>query len=231
MTTVRTIAVHEIVARTYPRPPREEDEVGKAVGSAIDGTLSHFSHEFREGRRPTATALRTYGERLLSEELAAAALAPEPAARDRLLAEVTGSLSAFRKTPAFGLARPRSRVMLIDGEVGVYAQPDYWDGVRRFFEMKSYRAIPPPPDVALQLRYFQLAFPGFEAVLLCLDRHASPVETTSLVVPPPGPEEARESLRRALELGRAEGQPKVLEYMEGPFVHYRVAEATGRPGV
>ena len=76
MTVLRTIAVHEIVQRTYPRPVRPEDELGMVVGRAIDGTQSHFSHEFRQGRRPTATAMRTYGESLLREELAQAALEP-----------------------------------------------------------------------------------------------------------------------------------------------------------
>jgi len=227
MTTIRTIPTHEVVQRTYPRPPRDEDEVGKAVGLAIDATLSHFSHEFRQGRRPTATAMRTFGEARLAEELAQAALVPSASERAVLLEEVNGSVLAFRKTPAFGLLRPKSRLIVIDDEVGVYAQPDYWDGTGRFYEMKSYRAIPPPPDVALQLRLFQLAFPRFESVLLCIDRHARPVATSSLVVAPPTPEESLAVLRRAFELGREHGQPKVLEYVEGPFVHYRTS---GPPG-
>ena len=231
MTTLRTIAVHEVVQRTYPRPPRPEDEVGKAVGRAIDGTQSHFSHEFRQGRRPTATAMRTYGEALLQEELAQAALELTPSDLASLLAQLNGTLQAFRKSPAFGLARPRSRLLVIDRRVGVYAQPDFWDARRRFFEVKSYRALPPPPDVALQMRLFQLAFPGFESVLLCIDRHTTPVETSALVVPPPTSEETLDALRLAFDLGEEFGQPKVLEYLEGPFVYYdRPGNSAGPPG-
>jgi hypothetical protein len=222
MSTIQTVAVHDVVQRTFPRPPREEDEVGKAVGRAIDGTLSHASHEFRQGRRPTATALREYGASRLAEELTEAALEPSPAERAALLEQVNGSIQAFRKTPAFGLSRPKSRLIVINEEVGVYAQPDYWDGSGRFYEMKSYRAIPPPPDVALQVRLFQLAFPRFESVLLCIDRHTTPAETSALIVPPPTPEETLGALRLAYAVGRAHGQPKVLEYVEGPFVHYRL---------
>jgi hypothetical protein len=220
MTVLRTIAVHEIVQRTYPRPVRPEDELGMVVGRAIDGTQSHFSHEFRQGRRPTATAMRTYGETLLREELAQAALEPSASDHDRLVRQLHGTLQAFRRSPAFGLARPRSRLVVIDRQVGVYAQPDFWDGSRRFYEMKSYRAIPPPPDVALQMRLFQLAFPGFESVLLCIDRHSDPVETSSLTVPPPTAEETLAALRSAFALGIEHGQSKVWEYLEGPFVYY-----------
>jgi len=227
MTTIQTIPAHEVVQRTYPRPPREQDGVVIAVGRAIDGTLSHFSHEFRQGRRPTATAMRMYGETLLAEELEEAALAPSSVERTALLEEVNGSVLAFRKTPAFGLPRPKSRVILIDNQVGVYAQPDYWDGTGRFYEMKSYRAIPPPPDVTLQLRLFQLAFPRFESVLLCIARHAKPIETTSVVVPPPTPEETLAVLRQAFQLGREHGQPKVLEYVDGPLVYYDLPKDLG----
>jgi hypothetical protein len=134
-------------------------------------------------------------------------------------------LQAYRLSEIFGLARPRTRVIVIGGTVGVYAQPDYWDGRGRFFEMKSYRAIPPPPDVALQLRLFQLAFPQFEAVLVCIDRHARPVETTSAVIPPLTREETASALRLAFDVGWEFGHEKVLEYMEGPFTHYPLPAA------
>jgi hypothetical protein len=102
----------------------------------------------------------------------------------------------------------------------VYAQPDFWDGARRIYELKSYSAIPPPPDVGLQLRLFQLAFPGFSTELVCLDRHHLPVTSTSAEIPPPTPEEAADALNRAISVAREFGEEKVAAYMEGPFVHY-----------
>jgi hypothetical protein len=218
---VRMIAVHEIVRRTYPRPPPvERDHIAMAVGKAIDGALARFGHEMRLGRRPTQAAMSREAATLMDEALAEAAVTLTGPARADTLREIEEVIRAYRHTEIAGLARPRTRVVLIDGAVGVYAQPDYWDGRRRFFEMKSYRAIPPPPDVALQLRLFQLAFPGFEAVLVCLDRHARPVEVTTSVVPAPSHEEATSTLKLGYDLGREFGQEKVLEYVEGPFVHY-----------
>lgn len=220
MSSIRTIAVHEIVQQTFPRPPRAGDEIAKAIGRAIDGALSQIGHQVRLGRRPTVGGMRALAERLLDEEIETAAEVLPPEQRIRVLEEIDGVLLAFRASEIFGLARPKTRVILIGGEVGVYAQPDYWDGARRFFEMKSYLAIPPPPDVALQMRLFQLAFPGLESILICLDRHARPVSTHTLRLPAPTEAETVEALRLADRLGREHGQPKVLEYLEGPFVSY-----------
>jgi hypothetical protein len=218
---IRTVAVHDVVQRTYPRPPPgDRDLVALAAGRAIDGTLSQFGYEFRQGRRPTATAMRRVGESLLEEDLDAAGVDVPPAEKEKILTQLLAVLAAYRRSEIVGLPRPKSRVLVIDGAVGVYAQPDYWDGRTRFYEMKSYPAIPPPPDVALQVRLFQLAFPGLTAVLLCLNRHVVPVAVTSAVVPPPSPEEGVDALRRAYDVGREFGEEKVLEYVEGPFVHY-----------
>ncbi len=191
-----------------------------AVGKAIDGTLSQFGHQIRIGRKPTVTSMRVLAGRLLDEALEEAATALTAPERERTLHQIHDVLQAYRRTPLFGLPRPKTRVILIDGRVGVYAQPDYWDGRARFFEMKSYRAIPPPPDVALQMRLFQLAFPKFESVLVCINRRSSPVETSSSVIPPPTVEETDSALRLAHDLGREFGEEKVVEYMDGPFVRY-----------
>lgn len=221
MTTIRTIAAHEVVQRTYPRPPPEEkDEVAMAAGAAIDGTLSQFGHQARQGRRMSATALRALAGSLFDDRLAEAAVEVPDAEREKVLDQVREVLQAYRRSEIFGLPRPKSRIIMIDGRVGVYAQPDFWDGRTRFFEMKSYPAVPPPPDVALQLRLFQLAFPQLEAVLICFNRHATPVETVSQVIPPLTSAETLATLRLAYDFGVEFGQEKVLEYMEGPSVPY-----------
>jgi len=202
-----------------------------AVGKAIDGTLSQVGFQLHQGRRPTQTATGALARSLLEESLAEAAVAVPPEVLETTLQKIQDVVRAYRASVIAGLARPRTRVFLIQGQVGVYAQPDFWDGRARFFEMKSYRAIPPPPEVALQLRLFQLAFPRLEAVLVCLDRHTDPVETTTMVVPPPTTEEGAAALRTAYDLGREFGQEKVLEYVEGPFVHYALPTASeGTPG-
>ena len=220
MTTIRTLPTYEIVHRVHPRPITERDEIGLVVGKAIDETLSRFSHESREGRKPSLSAMSRLADSYLEEGLKDADLSLEPNQREELQRQVEGVLAAFRKCPALGCSRPRTRLILIDGEVGIYAQPDYWDSRARFYEMKSYQAVPPPPDVALQMGFFQLAFPGFESFLLCIDRHASPVTTTVARVPPMTEGRRQELLELAYRLGQESGEEKVLEYVDNPVVRH-----------
>jgi len=223
MTTVKTIATHEVVSTAYPRPVTERDEIGMAVGKAIDEALSHFSHEFGQSRRPTLTAMNRWAAEILDRELADADVQLTPEDRERELVGVAGVLRAFRQSEVMGMSRPKSRMILINGQVGVYAQPDYWDGRDRFFEMKSYLAFPMPPDVRLQLQLFQCAFPGFRAFLACFDRHATPVTSTIELIPPLEPATLEEILKLAYRTGLEKGTPKVLEYVDNPAVRYLVS--------
>jgi hypothetical protein len=223
MTTVKTVAAHEVVRATYPRPVTAADEVGMAVGKAIDETLSEYSHAFGQSRRPSASAMLRLATEVLDRELGDADFTLAPDQRQQQLEAVAGVLQAFRRSEVMGLSRPRSRLILINEQVGVYAQPDYWDGRNRFYEMKSYRADPMPPDVGLQLRLFQCAFPGFLGFLACFDRHAVPVTTHISAVPPLASSEIEEVLRIAYRTGAELGQEKVLEYLDSPTIRYTLA--------
>jgi hypothetical protein len=224
MTTLKTVAAHEIVQATYPRPVTEKDEIGKAVGKAIDETLSRYSYEFAQGRHPTRTAMNRLATETLDDELANAGV--ELTAEDRAvqLATIAGVVQAFRRSPLMGLTRPRSRLILINARVGVYAQPDYWDGRDRVYEMKSYHATPTPPDIRLQVQLFQCAFPRFRTFLAWFDRHANPVTTTVDEVPPLEAAAVEEVLRLAYRIGLEKGTDKVLEYIDNPLIHYSLAE-------
>jgi len=178
MTTVKTVATHEVVQAAYPRPVTEKDEIGMAAGKAIDDTLSHYSYEFAQSRHPTRTAMNRLAAETFDEELENADLRLTPEDREKQLAAISGVLQAFRRSEVMGLSRPRSRLILIEGRVGIYAQPDYWDGRERVYEMKSYHADPMPPDIRLQVQLFQCAFPNFRTFLAWFDRHANPVTTT-----------------------------------------------------
>jgi hypothetical protein len=220
MPRVRTVAAHEVVRSAFPRPVTERDEIGMAAGKGIDSALTEFSHQFREGRRPTLSAVDRRAAEILDEELEAAMVQITPEDRAKQLAEISGVLRAFRTSELIGLPRPRSRLILIDEAFGIYAQPDYWNGRDRFYEMKSYHAEPVPPDVMLQLRLFQLAFPGFSSVLAEFDRHSAPVEVRLRTIPGIEVEESTRVLRIAREVARATGQEKTLEYVENPVVRY-----------
>jgi hypothetical protein len=220
MTTVRTIAAHDVVQHLHPRPVTERDELGMIVGLVIDSTLSTCSHDARLGRRTTSASLVRGATEQFDRAVADADLPISPEDRTVSLDQVAGVLKAFRASPIFGLLRPKSRLILINGEIGVYAQPDFWDGRSRFFEMKSYRPVPIPPDIATQLQLFQLAFPGFEALLIGFARHALPVETTIQRIPPVGAQDQDRVLRVALTVGRVKGLTTVLEYVDHPIIPY-----------
>jgi hypothetical protein len=226
MTTIRTLAAHEIVQAAFPRPPTERQEFGMAVGKAIDATLSRYSHEFDRRMQPTVAAMNRFAAAMLDEELKNIDLPVDPKARNQAHTQIAAVLQAFRKTEVFGLPRPKTRMILIDEQVGVYTQPDYWDRKARFYEMKSYRAIPPPPDVALQLRLFQLGFAGLAAFLVCVNRHASPPDVAIVEIPPLEPVASRDTLGQAYRLGLERGKEKVLEYIDSPVVRYSLVTPT-----
>jgi hypothetical protein len=228
MTTIKTLATHEVVQWAYPRPPTERQEFGMAIGKAVDSALSRYSHQFESGRRPTVGAMAQFAATVLDDELKDIDLLVASPERTKAQEQIVAVLQAFRKTEVFGLPRPKTRMILIDEKVGIYAQPDYWDRKSRFYEMKSYRAIPPPPDVALQLRLFQLGFPGLDAFLVCVNRHASPPDVAIVPIPPMTPTESAEVLRQALEFGLEKGREKVLEYVDSPVVRYSVPAAPAR---
>jgi hypothetical protein len=112
--------------------------------------------------------------------------------------------------------------VLVNELVGVYAQPDYWDGRANFYEMKSYLAFPPPPEVGLQLKLFQLAFPGVAAHLASFDRHHLPVRSQIDRLPTLTENEVKELLALALRVGLEHGVTKVLEYVDVPIIRYRL---------
>ncbi|MDE1822189.1 MAG: hypothetical protein KGJ23_02670 [Euryarchaeota archaeon] len=228
MTTIKTLAAYEVVQHEFPRPPpTEKDEIGRATGKAIDHALSQWSHQHRQNLRPTAASVQRTAKEVLDEELRDADVVMTVEQRSSAERQIAGVLQAFRKSPVFGLARPRSRMVLVNGEVGVYAQPDYWDGGQAFYEMKAYRAVPPPPDVALQVRIFQLAFPGMRSFLACFDRHHDPVETVLFEVPPATADERSSLLELLLRVGRELGHEKVLEYVDVQKLAYSVSVAQG----
>lgn len=222
MTVVRTVATHEVVSSVFPRPVREGDELAMAIGKAIDTALGKYSFEAGRGRRLRISAAVAIGLREFDELCRDADLHPPEPVRAGIEMEVQRVVRAFRGSVLYGLERPRSRLVLIDESVGVYAQPDYWDRSARFYEMKSYRAIPPPPDIALQVAIFQLAFPGFQAFLVGFDRHSDPVDVRIAEVPSPPEADRARALRSAFEVGRRTGREKVLEYIDVPVIRYRL---------
>ena len=200
-----------------------------ATGKAIDSALSRYHHEFCQRRRPTLTAMLRHSAEVLDEELAAAGLTLSVEDRSQIDQQLHGVLQAARRSEIFGLPRPKSRMILINESVGIYAQPDYWDGSRHIYEMKSYRAFPPSPEVDLQLKIFQLAFPDLAESLVCIDRHATPVAVSISPIPRISAAEGEAVLRIGYAAGIALGEPKVLEYVDSPIVRYVLNDVDAGP--
>ena len=218
-TTIRTVAVHDVVQQLHPRPPpTERDEIGMAEVIALYSSLRRFSYDAACGGWPLVASVVASAETILREELRDAELSLDPAAAEAFRAKVRDLTRLFRQSELAGQARPRTRLLVIDGDAGIYAQPDFWDGRARIFELKSYRAIPPPPDVTLQLELFQLAFPGFEERLVCLDRHGTPPSIHAVTVGPISGARSLEVLAAARAVARAHGAEKVLRFIDSPIV-------------
>lgn len=226
MSRILALAAHEVVQWMHPRPPRPEDTLGRAVGKAIDSALSQFSYESAVGKRPTVASAARLGRTILDEELEGAEVEVLESDRKAATAELEGVIQAFRRSGLLGTTRPKTRLILIDGRVGVFAQPDYWDGKGRIYEMKSYSADPTFPDINLQLQLFQLAFPGFETILACFDRKRSPVPYLPRLIPPISPADGSTVLRAALECGLAHGTEKVTEFLDNPIIPYELPPGT-----
>lgn len=222
MTSVRIVAAHDVVSTAYPREVTERDELGMAVGKAIDGALSRYTSDYRRNLKPTSAFINEFAASILTEELSDADLAPSQEERQALLLGISGVIRAFRKSELFGLARPRSRLVLVNGSVGIYAQPDFWDGTGTIYEMKSYRAVPPRPEIVLQLQLFQLAFPRFKAHLVCFNRHTTPTQVDRFEAPPLSGDKASEILRLAYRTGLERGAEKVLEYLDSHIEGYTI---------
>jgi hypothetical protein len=227
MTTVRTVAAHEVVRAVYPRPVTERDEIGMAAGKAIDETLSRYTYEYSQSRRPTRASMERLAAEVLDRELLDADLTLSPEDRASQLAGITGVIHAFRRSELMGLTRPRSRLILVNGRAGIYAQPDYWDSQARFYEMKSYLVRPVPPEIGLQLQLFQCAFPRLRAFLACFDRHSDPVVTSIEEMPPLVPAVRDRVLGLAYATALEKGVEKVLEYVDSPRIPYTIAEPVG----
>ena len=107
------------IQQRFRRPVTERDELGMAVGKAIDTAASQFSHEFGLRRKPTTASMVRLATSILDEELKDAdlPLAPDRGTALRQIAEVlqavrkSENLRAFAtQVPACGHQRDRGRV-------------------------------------------------------------------------------------------------------------------------
>jgi hypothetical protein len=88
----------------------------------------------------------------------------------QILQQASLMLLAYKQTPIYcnSLLRPKTRIVVINNEIGVYMQPDFYDPCTdTFYEVKSY---PLRKDeymfkrLCYQVKLYQLAYPKSKAV-------------------------------------------------------------------
>jgi hypothetical protein len=159
-----TVPSYSIV--NYKYPITADNPIGIAFGYAFDrallecnyhglsvaSTLQYFKGEF-------IRMLNGYSNSITQEQLL-----------QQILQQASMMFLAYKQTPIYrnSLLRPKTRVVVINDEIGVYMQPDFYDPLNDvFYEVKSY---PLRKDeymfkrLCYQVKLYQLAYPKSKAV-------------------------------------------------------------------
>jgi hypothetical protein len=159
-----TVPAYSIV--NYKYPITADNPIGIAFGYAFDrallecnyhglsvaSTLRYFKGEF-------IRMMNGYSNSITQEQLL-----------QQILQQASLMFLAYKQTPIYrnSLLRPKTRVVVINDEIGVYMQPDFYDPYTDvFYEVKSY---PLRKDeymfkrLCYQVKLYQLAYPKSKAV-------------------------------------------------------------------
>ncbi|KJE48957.1 MULTISPECIES: hypothetical protein [Acidiplasma] len=169
---MRVIATHEYVKNFIKHTG---DKLPMVIGKCLDDTVSkmvYFKNRHIINRDITIKALRSYTA-LLKDELHKNCISLENSDLRYYYAMGWKFINAFKKSVIYenSLLRDRTRIIIINDEAGIYAQPDFVDYENKtIYEMKSFSLKPLPEYVRLQARVFQLAYPDFKTVLIAFPR-------------------------------------------------------------
>jgi len=159
---LKVFAAHELINEKFKLGG---DAVSLAFGLAFDRAIANLNYyEYRTGglgRRLVWKALRHFTWEF-------SRLAPEGVEVRQYAAKAWRMICAFRKTPAYGVLRDKTRAVVVDGEVAMYAQPDFADDFENvIYEVKSYELDGVWLEASrYQVRLFQLAYPDHAACLI-----------------------------------------------------------------
>jgi len=115
--------------------------VDLAFGKAIDTALAQYNYYQSWTRRSLLMEAMKCAMKVFTEELRKQGVELSDDERRMYAGKAWRMLSCWRKSKYTRLLRPRTRVVLLErnGMVyGVFAQPDFWDRDRVFYEVKSY---------------------------------------------------------------------------------------------
>jgi hypothetical protein len=165
---IKVIATHEYTNQFVNHNPSLID---LAFGRAFDLAISqyvYFSEKANSLKNLHLKALRNFTA-IFNNELKKMNLKIDYKEKRNIVNAFLRSLYAFQKTEIFKekILRPRTRIITIDNEAGIMAQPDFEDFMNNIiYEIKTFSLNPFPIYVKKQIRVFQLAFPNYKAIVL-----------------------------------------------------------------
>ncbi|MGC8596636.1 MAG: hypothetical protein ACP5NY_01820 [Thermocladium sp.] len=170
-------------------------------GSIFDKATVKMNYYYKRGVNDFLEAALKYISSTLDDEAAMLGIQLMQNQRNNILSRGRAMLDAFKSTPAFGLLRPKTRLIVIDDLVGIYVQPDFYDG-ENIYEVKTFdpRGV---NYVKYQVRLFQLGYPGSKAILVGFDKATN--KPIILTIDPINDMDKNEILRHALSYGLING--------------------------
>jgi hypothetical protein len=170
-------------------------------GSVFDKAMVKMNYYYKRGVDDFLEAALKYMSLILDHEAAILGIKLMPDQRDNILSRGKAMLDAFKSTPAFGLLRPKTRLVVIDDLVGVYVQPDFYDG-ETIYEVKTFdpRGV---NYVKYQVKLFQLGYPGSKAILIGFDKATN--KPIILTIDPINDVDKNELMKQALAFGLING--------------------------
>lgn len=170
-------------------------------GSIFDKAMVKMNYYYKRGVNDFLEAALKYISSTLDDEAAMLGIQLMQNQRNNILSRGRAMLDAFKSTPAFGLLRPKTRLIVIDDLVGIYVQPDFYDG-ENIYEVKTFdpRGV---NYVKYQVRLFQLGYPGSKAILIGFDKATN--KPIILTIDPINDMDKNEILRNALSYGLING--------------------------
>lgn len=170
---LKVIATHEYVSNFIKYTG---DKRGMVLGKCLDETVSkmnYYNYKYQINRDISLKALKSYTV-FLKSEFEKHDIVIDKSEMRTYYAMGWKFINAFKKSVLYEnmLLRDRTRIVTINDDVGIYAQPDFVDYADNvIYEMKSFSLKPLPEYVRKQVRIFQLAYPNFNTVIIGFPRN------------------------------------------------------------
>ncbi len=196
---MKVIATHKYVNNFVKF---KSDTINMILGKCLDETvtqMNYYNYRSEFKRNISMNAMKGFAF-MLNSELTKNSIVLNNNDKKNYYAMGWRFINAFKKSELYenSLLRDRTRLIIINGEVGIYAQPDFVDYIHEImYEMKSFSLKPVPEYVRVQVKIFQLAYPDFISKLIAFPRNEGYIKTQTVIVKKQA-ERTRKSLLKKL---------------------------------